>query len=77
MSTLHSINFFNAIRGKEKLTSPINQGVISQKLTHYANISYRINKSFDIDNKTGKIKDGQAMKLWSRDYEPGWEIKKI
>ncbi len=77
MSTLHSINFFNAIRGKEKLTSPINQGVISQKLTHYANISYRINKSFDIDNKTGKIKDSQAMKLWSRDYEPGWEIKKI
>ena len=77
MSTLHSINFFNAIRGKEKLTSPINQGVISQKLTHYANISYRINKSFDIDNKTGKIKDDQAMKLWSREYEPGWEIKKI
>ena len=29
MSTLHSINFFNAIRGKAKLTSPINEGVIS------------------------------------------------
>ena len=35
MSTLHSINFFNKIRGKEKLTSPINQGAISQMLTHY------------------------------------------
>ncbi len=77
LSTRHAVNFFQAIRGKESLTSPIEQGVISQMLTHYANISSRINKSFDIDEDTGRIYDRDAMKLWSRKYEPGWEIKPV
>ena len=63
------------IRGKEKLNSPIEQGVISQLLTHYANISSRIGKGFDVDENSGRIFDREAMKLWSRDYEPGWEPK--
>jgi len=75
LSTLHSLNFFDAIRGKAKLTSPIEQGAISQMLTHYANISSRIGKSFDIDETTGRIFDRDAMKLWGREYEPGWEPK--
>ena len=28
-----------------------------------------------VDEKTGKINDANAMKFWSRNYEPGWEIK--
>lgn len=75
LSTLHTVNFFNAIRGKEDLTSPIEIGAKSQMLTHYANISYRIDKGFDVDEQTGKIYDREAMKLWSRAYEPGWEPK--
>ena len=75
LTTRHSVNFFETIRGKEKLTSPIQQGALSQSLTHYANIASRINKSFDIDQDTGRIFDRDAMKLWSRSYEPGWEPK--
>ena len=75
LSTLHAENFFDAIRGKANLTSPIDQGAISQMLTHYANISSRIGKSFEVDEKNGHIYDRNAMKLWSRDYEPGWEPK--
>ncbi|NNF32608.1 MAG: Gfo/Idh/MocA family oxidoreductase [Saprospiraceae bacterium] len=75
LTTRHVVNFFNAIRGKEKLTSPIEVGAISQMLTHYANIAYRINKGFDVDEKSGKMYDREAMKLWSREYEPGWEPK--
>jgi predicted dehydrogenase len=75
MTTAHCMNFFNAIRGKEKLTSPIEQGAISQMLTHYANISYRVGKPFDIDSVSGRIFDREAMKFWSREYEPGWEPK--
>lgn len=71
----HAANFFEAIRGKQELTSPIQQGAMSQSLTHYANIAARINKSFDIDQETGRIFDRDAMKLWSRSYEPGWEPK--
>tara|TARA_R110002049_G_scaffold306173_1_gene504167 strand:+ start:506 stop:1846 length:1341 start_codon:yes stop_codon:yes gene_type:complete len=75
LSTLHGINFFETIRGKESLTSPIEQGALSQSLTHYANIAYKTGKSFDIDQTTGRIFDRDAMKLWSRTYEPGWEPK--
>lgn len=73
LSTLHVTNFIATIRGKAKLTSPIEQGAISQMLTHYANISSRIGKSFDVDESTGRIFDRDAMKLWKREYQPGWE----
>ncbi|MEI6865308.1 Gfo/Idh/MocA family oxidoreductase [Flavicella sp.] len=75
LSTRHAVNFFKAIREKEKLVSPIVQGAVSQAMTHYANIASRIDKSFEIDEKTGRIYDRDAMKLWSRTYEPGWEPK--
>ena len=75
MTTGHVQNFFNTIRGKETLNSPIDMGVVSQQLTHYANISYRINKAFEVDTETGRIYDRDAMKLWKREYEPGWEPK--
>lgn len=77
LSTAHSINFFDAIRGKAELTSPIDEGAISQMLTHYANIASRIDNAFEVDENTGRIYNREAMKLWSREYEPGWEIKSV
>ncbi len=77
MSTLHSVNFFDTIRGKAALTSPIDEGAISQMLTHYANIASRIEKAIEIDETTGRIRNRKAMKLWSRTYEPGWEIRPV
>ncbi|TRX24843.1 Gfo/Idh/MocA family oxidoreductase [Flavobacterium franklandianum] len=77
LSTLHTVNFFDAIRGKDTLKSPIEEGAISQMLTHYANISSRINSSFEVDENTGIIFNREAMKLWSRTYEPGWDIKPV
>lgn len=75
MSTAHIENFFDVIRGKGKLNAPIDEGVITQALVHYSNIAYRIGKGYDIDELTGKMKDSDAMKLWGRTYEPGWEPK--
>ena len=77
LTTLHATNFFNAIRGNGELTSPIDQGATSQLLTHYANIAHRIDNSFEVDENTGRIFNREAMKLWSRTYEPGWEIKPV
>jgi predicted dehydrogenase len=74
-STKHSANFIEAIRGKEKLNSPIDDGAISNHLALLANIAYRTNRGFEIDETTGRAFDKDAMKLWSRTYEPGWEIK--
>ncbi len=73
MTTLHMMNFFEAIRGKAKQNSTIDDGAKSTLLCHLANISYRTNKSFAVDPKNGHIKDAEAMKLWSRQYEKGWE----
>ena len=44
-------------------------------MTHYANIASRIGKPLEVDAITGRIFDREAMKLWSRAYEPGWEPK--
>lgn len=74
-STLHVENFFNTIRGKESLKAPIADAAISMAMVHYSNVAYRIDSGFDIDPKNGKMLSKDAMKLWSRDYEPGWEPK--
>ena len=42
-------------------------------MVHYANIAYRINNGYDIDDKTGTMFNREAMALWSRNYEAGWE----
>ncbi len=75
MTTRHVMNFLETIRGKETLRAPIADASKSQMLTHYANISSRIGKALEIDEKTGIIYDRDAMKLWKRTYEPGWEPK--
>lgn len=73
MSTTHVVNWFEGIRGNAKLNSHIAEGVISQAMVHYSNIAYRTGKGFDIDDSTGRIYDREAMKLWSREYAPGWK----
>jgi len=73
MSTRHVVNFFDAVRGRAELNSPIDEGAITMALVHYSNLAYRIGRGFDIDDKTGRMFDRDAMSLWGRDYEPGWE----
>lgn len=74
-TTDHVVNFFEAIRGKEKQNSPIEEGATSTLLCHLANISYRIGESFACDPKNGHIKNKKGMALWAREYEKGWEPK--
>lgn len=73
MSTLHVLNFFDGIRGKAKLNAPIDDANISMAMVHYCNIAYRIGKGYDIDSNTGRMFDREAMKLWGREYAPGWD----
>ncbi|HHJ10806.1 MAG TPA: Gfo/Idh/MocA family oxidoreductase [Bacteroidetes bacterium] len=75
MTTLHIENFFEAIRGKAKLDSPIDEGGKSTLLCHLANIASRTQKELKINPSNGHILDKDAMKLWGRAYEPGWEPK--
>ncbi len=75
MTTLHVENFFDAIRGKAVQRSPIDEGGKSTLLCHLGNIASRTGKTLYCDIENGHIKDKEAMKLWSRSYEPGWEPK--
>ncbi len=74
MTTLHIENFFDAIRGKAHLDSPIDEGGKSTFLCHLANIAYRAGKKLEINTANGHIKEEEVMrKYWGRTYEPGWE----
>ncbi|MEP0418086.1 MAG: Gfo/Idh/MocA family oxidoreductase [Cyclobacteriaceae bacterium] len=74
-STNHVLNFFDAVRGKAKLNSPIDEGAKSTLLCHLANISSRLNKTLELDSSNGHIFDREGMKLWRREYAPGFEPK--
>ncbi|MFD2200380.1 Gfo/Idh/MocA family oxidoreductase [Shivajiella indica] len=70
----HIQNMFDAIRKGTPLAADINGGQTSTLLVQLGNIALRTGGSLQIDPKNGHILDNkEAMKHWSRDYEPGWE----
>jgi predicted dehydrogenase len=75
MDNYHMDNFLNAISKGEALNSPIEEAIISTNMCHYGNMAQRFGKTLTIDPKTGKPQDAQAMTLWGRKYEKGWEVK--
>jgi len=76
LNGLHIANFLEAIRSGAKQNSPIDEGHKSVLLCHLGNIAQRVGRSLKINPKNGHIiNDKEAMKLWSREYEPGWEPK--
>jgi hypothetical protein len=76
LDVYHAGNLVDVIRGRANaLASPIREGHISTTLCHLGNIAYRTNSVLSVDEATGKPSGAEAMKLWSVDYEPGWEVK--
>ena len=76
LTDMHIVNFLKTIRGEDRLTAPVGDGRRSQLLCHLGNIAQRTTGVVHCDPRTGHIVDNpEAMKLWGRDYEPGWEPK--
>ena len=76
LDALHIRNFFDAIKRGAKLNSDILSGHQSTLLVQLGNISQRTGRALKIDPSNGRIlNDKEAMKLWSREYEKGWEPK--
>jgi predicted dehydrogenase len=76
LEKLHIANFLNAIREGEKQNSPIDEGNISVTICQLGNIAQETGRSLTTNPETGRIlNDDEAMKLWGREYEKGWEVK--
>jgi predicted dehydrogenase len=74
MTDLHFANFIAAIRKGEKLNAPIAVGNVSVTTMQVANIAWFVNRELKLDTTNGKVLDDpEAMKMWSREYEKGWE----
>ncbi len=75
LDNYHMLNFLHAIQKDEPLNSPIKEANDSNLLCHLGNISQKTGKVLTIDPVTGKPNDPEAQKMWTRQYEPGWEPK--
>jgi len=76
LEKLHIANFLNAIRNGDKLNSPIDDGNKSVTICQLGNIAQKMGRSLELDKSTGRIlNDKEAMKMWGREYEKGWEVK--
>ncbi|MEX0994388.1 MAG: Gfo/Idh/MocA family oxidoreductase [Balneolaceae bacterium] len=74
LTDLHVHNFAQAIREGEKLNSPISEGQKSVLSLHLGNISQKLKRSLNVNPRNGRIiGDSEAMSMWRRTYEPGWE----
>ncbi len=74
LTDLHVRNFLDAIRGDVEQASPIEEGHKSVLLCHLGNIAQEVGQTLYCDQESGRIVGNvAAMKLWSREYEPGWE----
>lgn len=76
LDVLHMRNFINAAREGEKQNSPIKEGHITNLLCHLGNYSQKLGRKLMLDTSNGHVlNDKEAMEYWSREYEPGWEMK--
>jgi predicted dehydrogenase len=73
MTVAHFANFIAAIRKGEKLNAPVSAGNVAVTMLQLSNVAWEVNRELELDTRDGKIlHDPEAMKLWGREYEPGW-----
>lgn len=73
LDAVHLDNLMETIRGNAGLHSDIEEGHRSVLLCHLGNISQRVGRALHLDPSNGHIRDDrEAMKLWQRSYEKGW-----
>jgi len=72
---MHANNLLDGIRSGKPLASEIEEANKSTLLCHVGNIAYRLGRVLRCDPKNGHLDDKEAMTMWSREYEKGWEPK--
>lgn len=73
---IHMADFVASIRAGRRPRADIEEGFKSAILCHLGNIAYRVGRVLHCDPNSGRIlNDDAAMRLWTREYRPGWEPK--
>jgi predicted dehydrogenase len=76
MTDAHFGNFIAGIQTGEKLHSPIEVANVSVTMLQLSNIAYFVNRELKLNTGNGHvIGDAEAMKMWGRSYQPGWEMR--
>jgi predicted dehydrogenase len=71
---VHVANFLESIRLNKRPNADVEIGFKSTLWVQLGNIAQRVGHTLNIDGSNGHIVgDNEAMKLWTRSYEPGWE----
>lgn len=75
LDALHVNNFLDSIRGLSHVNIGADEGHKSTLLMQLGMISQRVGRTLKIDSSNGHILyDLEASRLWSREYEPGYEF---
>lgn len=76
MTDAHFANFIDAITKDAPLHSPIPVANVSVTMLQLSNIAYFVKRDLHLDTSNGHVlNDKEAMSMWSRKYQPGWEVK--
>jgi hypothetical protein len=76
LDLFHFDNFIKSVKGEATVHSPMVEAHKSVLLPHLANIAQRTGTTLHCDPSNGHVKDNkEAMALWQRTYEQGWEPK--
>jgi predicted dehydrogenase len=75
MTDAHFRNFIEAIRKGEALHSPIVEGNVAVTMLQLSNIAWKFHRELRLDPANGQVlDDSQAMGMWNREYQKGWEV---
>jgi len=75
MTDAHFANLIAGIKKGEKLNAPIAVGNVAVTMLQLSNIAWITNRELHLDSSNGHIlEDADAMKMWARQYEKGWEL---
>jgi predicted dehydrogenase len=76
MTDAHFANFIAGIRSGAKLHAPIEVGNVAVTMLQLSNVAWEVGRTLRLNPADGKVVgDAEAMRHWSRTYEPGWEPK--
>ncbi|HJZ66231.1 MAG TPA: Gfo/Idh/MocA family oxidoreductase [Candidatus Acidoferrum sp.] len=75
MTDAHFANLIAGVKKGEKLNAPIAVGNVAVTMLQLSNIAWITNRELHLDPQNGHIlEDADAMKMWARQYEKGWEL---